>query len=263
MKPFSSFPAVLLSFGLLLAGRATAAPLELKPGDHIALVGNSLPDRMQHHGWLETLIYAKFPKHELVFRNLSAAGDEVATWHRSENFGSRDEWLTKTKADVVFAFYGFNESFGGDAGLDKFKQDLGKFIKDTRAQNYSGKGAPRVVLFSPIANEKLPDPNLADPAANNANLQKYTTAMAEVAKANDVPFVDLFAASQALYAAAAKRTRMDEFKHYAGNTIGPVAFQGAVVHRNKLDFGFHHFGIIGQIEVKTVACQFQHSGFHF
>ncbi len=197
--------AFFLCVALLVPGRAAAAPLELKPGDHVCLVGNALADRMQHHGWLETYIYAKFPKHDLVFRNLAAAGDEVATWHRSENFGSRDEWLTKTKADVVLAFYGFNESFGGDAGLDKFKQDLDKFLKDTKAQNYSGKGAPRVVLFSPIANEKLPDPNMPDPAANNANLRKYTAAMAEVAKANDVAFVNLFAPSQKLFAQAASR----------------------------------------------------------
>ena len=152
MKPVQILPGVLLCLAAWLPRPVAAAPLELKPGDHIAIVGNALADRMQHHGWLETLIAAKFPKHDLVFRNLAAAGDEVATWHRSENFGSRDEWLTKTKADVVLACYGFNESFGGDAGLDKFKQNFDKFLKDAKAQNYSGKGAPRVVLFSPIAN---------------------------------------------------------------------------------------------------------------
>ena len=43
--------------------------------------------------------------------------------------------------------------------MPQFKQDLDKYLKDTLAQNYSGKGSPRIVLFSPIANEKLPDPN--------------------------------------------------------------------------------------------------------
>jgi len=191
----------LIGVGLALAAFITnlaAAPLDLKPGDHIALIGNALADRMQHHGWLETLLVAKYPKHDLVFRNLAVAADEVATWHRSENFGSRDQWLAKVKADVIFAFYGFNESFKGDAGLDKFKQDLAKFLKDTKAQNYSGKGAPRVVLFSPLANEKLNDPNMPDPAGNNANLAKYASAMAEVAKANEVAFVDVFAISSKL-----------------------------------------------------------------
>ena len=43
--------------------------------------------------------------------------------------------------------------------------DLDKFLKETMASKYSGKGNARVVLFSPIANEKhrgssdLPDPS--------------------------------------------------------------------------------------------------------
>ncbi len=197
-----------IGLALLLLGaissRADNQAIELKPGDQIAIIGNTLADRMQHHGWLETFIVAKFPRHDLVFRNLAVAGDEVAFRHRSENFGSPDDWLTKTKADFIFVFFGFNESFGGDAGLEKFKQDLDKFIKAAREKNYSGKGAPRLVLFSPIANEKLSDPNQPDPTANNANLQKYTVAMAGIAKANDVTFVDLFTVSQRLYAQAAE-----------------------------------------------------------
>jgi len=204
---------------------AFGAPvLTLNKGDHLCYLGNALADRMQQHGWLETLIYAKFPDHDLIFRNLAASGDEVATWHRSENFGSRDDWLTKTKADVIFAFYGFNESFKGKEGLDKFKENLDAFLKHTQATNYSGKGPPRLVLFSPIANEKLSDPNLPDPARNNANLQHYTAAMAEVAKANQVPFVDLFAVSQRLFAQAAKQGRSLTFNTFLLTEAGDRAF---------------------------------------
>ncbi len=202
---------LLLAAAALVAGllaTAATAPaqtkLDLKPGDHVALIGGALADRMQHHGWLETLLHARFADHKLVFRNLAAAGDEVATWVRSDNFGSRDEWLTRARADVIFACYGYNESFKGDAGLDKFKQDLDKFLKDAKTKNYSGKAAPRVVLFSPIAAEKSNDPNLPPTEKTNENLKKYTAAMAEVAKANSVQFVDLFALSQELFAAAAK-----------------------------------------------------------
>jgi glucose/arabinose dehydrogenase/azurin/lysophospholipase L1-like esterase len=189
------------AFGILAQG----PKLALKPGDHVAIVGHALPDRMQHSGYLETLIHEKFPQHELVFRNLAASGDEVATWHRSENFGSRDKWLEKAQADVIFAFYGFNESFKGYDGIQSFRDDLDKFLKETAAKNYSGKGPPRIVLFSPIANEKHRDPNFPDPAANNSNLRDYTDAMAEVAYANGVPFVDLFKPSQQLFADAAKK----------------------------------------------------------
>ena len=91
---------LLLAF---LPSTIGAPALQLKKGDHIAIVGNALADRMQHFGHLETLIHAKFPEHDLVVRNLAAAGDEVVTRHRSENFGSPDEWLKKVQADVIIA----------------------------------------------------------------------------------------------------------------------------------------------------------------
>jgi lysophospholipase L1-like esterase len=228
MNIYRTVAALLVCLTSVFPIRAAAATLELKPGDHVALIGNALPDRMQHHGWLETLIYAKHPQHNLVFRNLAVAGDEVATWHRSENFGSRDEWLTKTRADVIFAFYGFNESFAGDAGLGKFKQDLASFIQKTKAANFSGKGAPRLVLFSPIANEKLDDPNQPDPTDNNERLRKYAAAMAEVAKANNVTFVDLFSVTQTLYAEAAKRKQPLTFNTFLLTEAGDQALAAEI-----------------------------------
>src|SRR5262245_32524056 len=62
---------------------ASAAPFELKKGDHVCIIGNTLADRMQHFGWLETLIHARYPRHELVFRNLGYSGDELTTRLRS------------------------------------------------------------------------------------------------------------------------------------------------------------------------------------
>jgi glucose/arabinose dehydrogenase/azurin len=215
--------------------RADAAPappakLALNPGDHIALVGNALPDRMQHSGYFETLIHQKFPQHNLVFRNLAAAGDEVATWHRSENFGSRDQWLERVKADVIFAFYGFNESFKGYDGLAAFRADLDRFLKDTVAKNYSGKGAPRVVLFGPAADEKHADANFQNPAANNERLRDYSEAMAGVAAANGVPFVELFKPSQQVFADAAKKKQSLTVEgHYltpeGDRLLAPAMFQ--------------------------------------
>jgi azurin/lysophospholipase L1-like esterase len=200
---------LLISLALAAAAQdqpaAAPASLKLNKGDHVAIVGNTLADRMQHHNWLETLIYARFPDQDLVFRNVSAAGDEVVTRHRSENFGTPDEWLAKVKADVIFAFFGFNESFKGKEGLDKFKSDLDKWIKDTQSKNYSGNGAPRIVLFSPVAAERHQDANFPDPAPINANLELYAAAMAEVAKANGVQFIDLFTPSKRLYDDAAKQ----------------------------------------------------------
>ncbi len=207
-RTISFTPAILLA-GLALffphqtnlraAEEGKAAALEIRPGDHLCLIGNTLAERMQHDGWLETVLQSRFPKHRLMIRDLGFSGDELGIRLRSAGFGSPDEWLSKHKADVVFAFFGYNESFAGQAGLDKFKKDLDDFIKHTLGQKYNGKTAPRLVLFSPIAHENLHDRNFPDGSENNKRLALYTSAMAEVAGVNRIPFVDLYKPSLELY----------------------------------------------------------------
>ena len=102
---------------------------------------------------------------------------------------------------MVFAFFGYNESYGGDAGLPAFRKQLDDWITHTLAQKYNGKTAPRIVLFSPIAHEDLRNPDLPDGKENNARLEMYTLAMSQVAAARGVRFVDLFAPTRALFAA--------------------------------------------------------------
>ena len=223
--------AVVLA--LLVPTLASAQQFKLEKGDHICIVGNTLAERMQHYGWLETLVHARFPEHELVFRNLGFSGDEIDGFKnpshrmRSMDFGSHDQWLTgsapvpqpnklstrdkepgtvsedrfkltNTKADVIFAFYGYGESFAGEAGLPAFKQNVEDFIKHTQAQKYNGKSAPKLVLFGPMAMEWMNEPNLPSldvVSATNARIKLYSDAMAAVAGANQIKFVDLFTTS--------------------------------------------------------------------
>ncbi len=187
-------------------GAKATAKLEIQPEDHLSIIGGTLADRMQHDAWLEAYLQSRFPKSKLTIRNLGFSADEVDPSRRlrSANFGSPDQWLTRNKTDIVFAFFGYGESWAGAAGLDKFKKDLDAFIKHTRGQQYNGKSAPRLVLFSPIVHENLKDPNLPDGVAHNKNLALYTAAMAEVASANGVPFVNLFEPTKALALKAAK-----------------------------------------------------------
>ena len=220
--------AFLAAFMLGAATVGQSFGLELKKGDHICIVGGTVAERMQHYGWLEARLLARFPEHELVFRNLAYSGDEIEGFRnsnarlRSMSFGSHDEWLagdapcpqpaklsprdegkvqanrfalTNTKADVIFAFYGSNESHAGADGLAAFKKNADDFVKHSLSKKYNGKSAPRVVLFSPIAQQLTDDPNLPGKAqvdASNARIKMYSDALAEVAKANNVEFVDLF-----------------------------------------------------------------------
>ncbi len=226
--PFAMKQYLTTSLVLAASASAAMAQLQLKQGDHISIVGNTLADRLQHDGTLEAMIQQAFPQLDLSVRNLGFAADELTIRTRSENFGSPEQWLTKTKTDVVFAFFGFNESFQGPEGVDKFKADLDKFLKETKSANYSGKGAPRVVLFSPIAHENLKNPDFPDGTQTNDRLRYYNEAMQQVADANGVPFVDLFKPSQEAYAAAKAPLTINgiHLKDTGYAALAPAIFKG-------------------------------------
>lgn len=193
-----------LSCVLLVVTAGTPAvaqtPLvEFKKGDHVVFIGNALPERMQHFGYLETLLHDRLPDHELYIRNLGYAGDEVAVRLRVQGFGTPDEHLSFHKADVIFAFFGFNESFRGKEGLDQFRREFDDFLRHTLQEKYNGHTPPRLVVFSPIAYERLDNPNLPDGTEINHNLRMYTAAMRELCEARHVPFVDLFGPTLELY----------------------------------------------------------------
>ncbi len=176
----------LLLLTLLLAVPALAQlPLELKPGTRIALIGNSLFDRMRDDGQFEALMHQRFAKEKLVFRNLSWSADEVSLRPRPDGFGDLNQHLTEHKADVILAAFGFNESFKGEKGLAEFETLLKAFLIELKAHRYNGTSEPKIVLVSPTAAEK-PHEHL------NAQIKLYTDAMKKVAAAEKVAFADVF-----------------------------------------------------------------------
>jgi putative membrane-bound dehydrogenase-like protein len=190
---------VLVLSVLFIPSISPAAELELQRGDHICLVGNALGERMQHHNWWETLLHQRFPSKELTVRNLCFPGDEPNERIRSENFGSPDAHLTHSKASAVLYFFGFNESFAGEDGVSKFQSEIEQLVEHTKQQNYSGQGAPRIVLISPIAFENTGDKNLPTGETQNKNLELYTTALSQAAQNASVGFVDLFHPTRELF----------------------------------------------------------------
>ena len=135
------------------------AAFTLEKQDRICIIGSGLADRMQHDGWLETVLHSAYPKHYLAIRNLGYTGDTVWSRPRNRGFPSQDQYLKDIKADVIFIMFGYNESFGGEGGLGKYRDELGKLVDHYRNMKPNGKGAPKVVLFSPIAHEDLGSPN--------------------------------------------------------------------------------------------------------
>ena len=174
-------------------------PFIFKKGDTVAILGNGLADRMQHDGWTETFLQSGLKGQDVSFRNMSLSGDRPDKYPRSRGFTPMDQYLQHVKADVVFAMFGYNESFAGPEGADGHKKLLIDFVGKIRSYRPNGKDFPRIVLFSPIAFEDLKDRNLPRGRAHNRNLASYAKATKDAADEAGVAYVDLFDSSTKLY----------------------------------------------------------------
>jgi mono/diheme cytochrome c family protein/glucose/arabinose dehydrogenase len=209
--------------------------LRLQKGSRIVLLGNNLGSRMMNYGHFETEMQLRYPDYALFIRNMSDGGDtpgfrphasrdlpwafpgaekfqtELATNSSSEgHFDSPDQWLTRLKADVIIAFFGYNESFNGKAGLANYKAELDAFVKHTLAQKYNGASVPQLALVSPIAFEDLSAKfDLPNGKKENENIALYAKAMKEVADNNKVLYVDAFTPSQQWYASTVEDLTID------------------------------------------------------
>ena len=209
---------------LLLPALGHADPVAPVKNERIAFIGNGLGERFLDHPWFETELHLRYPESGLVVRNLCRPGDtpgfrphpsrnsqwafpgadkfrpEYSTHKGQGEHPSPDQWLTTVKADTILAFFGYNESFAGPAGLEAFKGELDALITHTLGQKYNGRSAPRLILVSPIAFEDLSATrDLPDGRKENENLALYTGAMSEIATARGVAFINLFEETRKLY----------------------------------------------------------------
>lgn len=199
--------------------------LKIKKDAHIILIGNNLGSRMMDYGYFETEMQLRYPDSLLYIRNMSDGGNtpgfrphsgrrtpwafpgaekfqtELANDPNTQgHFETPDQWITRHKADIIIAFFGSVESFDGEAGLQRYKDELDAFIKYTLQQHYNGVSAPQLAIVSPIAFEDLSAKyDLPDGKRENQNLALYTQAMKEVAETNKVLFVDMYTPFKKLF----------------------------------------------------------------
>jgi len=175
--------AMIGIFSFMMPG---STKLSINKGSRIMLIGNNLGSRMIEFDHFETELQLRYPDNMLYVRNMCDGGNtpgfrphsgrktpwafpgaekfqtELAKPAGMEGFVEYpDQWLTKHKADIIIAFFGYNESFQGAAGLANYKAELDAFIKHTLSQQYNGTSAPQLALVSPIAfgggDEKRPN----------------------------------------------------------------------------------------------------------
>jgi lysophospholipase L1-like esterase len=169
-----------------------ADKFDLREGDRVVLLGNTLIEREQRYGCWETGLTRRYPDRNIIFRNLGWSGDTVFGHARAgfgdvaHGFRQLKEHVLALKPTVIIIGYGLNESFQGEAGLPEFRRGL-TILLDTLAPNRA-----RIVLLSPQRQEDLGRP-LPDPAEQNRNVRLYADALRHVAVKRGYGFVDLYA----------------------------------------------------------------------
>ena len=182
-----------LSICLFALPIRAAEPFELKDGDRVVWLGNTLIEREQRYGYWETALTARWPDRKIRFRNLGWSGDTVYGDARvafdldKPGIGLKRmvELTLAEKPTVIFICYGTNESFEGDAGMEKFKKGYEKLLDELKP------AAARVVLITPIPFEPRPKMNAL--ATNmNKHLAAYRDVIDDVAKRKSLVLADLF-----------------------------------------------------------------------
>lgn len=176
-------------------GPANGEKIALVTGDDtILFYGNSMIERLLEHGELEARLQIAQPQAKLKIRSLAWTGDEVGNRLRLEGYAKHmKNLLAEWPAKTIVLGYGLNESFAGEAGLKEFRQQYAIHLNQLQR---SHPGA-RFVLLSPIAIEGALE-------ARQADVERYSKAIAEIAAEQKATFIDLFSLTVRAYAASEK-----------------------------------------------------------
>ncbi len=185
------FPSRIVWVASIASLACAAEPFELRQGDRVVWLGNTLIEREQRDGYWEAALTRRYPGRAITFRNLGWSGDTVFGHARAgfgttaDGFQHLKEHVLSLKPSVILLGYGSNESFDGTEGLPKFTEQLNTLLDALVPAK------ARIVLLSPLRQEDLGRP-LPDPTLPNRNLRLYAEAIREVARKRDLLFVDLY-----------------------------------------------------------------------
>lgn len=183
------------AFGLcLVTANLAAADFDLKAGDRVVLLGDGLIEQEQYFGWIEVMMSTAHPDRNVTFRNLGWSGDTPAGASRfglsllqagnepdDEGWTQLQKQLELTKPTVLVLGYGMASAIDyGSDGLERFTQDYQRLLSTAREISPE----VRCIFLGPISTINGDD-------RLQATLQLYASRIAELAKRNDAPMVDL------------------------------------------------------------------------
>jgi lysophospholipase L1-like esterase len=168
----------------------SAANFDLKNGDRVVFLGNSLFENDFQYGYLEMALTTRFPDRDVTFRNLGWTGDDVWGDARSTftnpptAYQHLIENITKAQPTVVFLGYGGVEAQEGAAGLPHFQDGLNKLL-----DKIDSLGA-RTILLSPIP--VISSDTSINLSQRNSDLVLYASAIAQTAKDRGKQYIDIY-----------------------------------------------------------------------
>jgi lysophospholipase L1-like esterase len=181
---------LVLATWLSNAAGGAEPPLNLRDGDLIVFLGNTLIEREQRYGYWETALTIRNPDKALTFRNMGWSGDTVWGEARAgfdtprEGFERLVAQTLALKPTVIVLGYGSNESFAGEEGLPRFEEGLNRLL------DRLGPAKARLALLAPLPFETLPPP-LPNMGAHNRHLDLYRAAIKDIAARRRVAYLDL------------------------------------------------------------------------
>ncbi len=189
----------------------------------IAVVGGTNALESGRIGYLETLLTAAYPKHQIRFRNIAWQADTVYQQQRPRNFyaskkpdyGERDD-RAKIDADIVFFWMGQAESLDGPQRIEEFTATYSQYLD--KVADYT----QRIVLVTPVPFSNPLDLDI-DIEKRNKSLATYVAVIRRIGQNRNLPVVDLFAALR-LVDASIPHSRNGLHLSAAGHWLAAQAF---------------------------------------
>lgn len=173
---------------LLLCGTEVEPAFPLKDGDRIVLVGDTLFERDQNFGYLETEILRLYPELKLTFRNLGWSADTPAGRSRcyfdppEAGFRRLVDQIDACQPTVLFIGYGMAHALEvGSAKL--FASEMNRLLDAVATPDM------RVALVAPIHPERVPEGLPIDRIY--ASLERYRKTLKRIASERGFAYVSL------------------------------------------------------------------------
>lgn len=168
-----------------------AGKFQLLDGDRVLFIGDTLIERAQNSDFLETALTARYPRRNIIFRNLGWSGDtpfgdaRAGFGTAADGFKELEQGVYGLRPTVIFVGYGGSASFDGAVGLANFEAGLARLLEMLAVTQ------AEIILLSPIPHEDLGRP-LPDPAQHNNDLKLYAGAIRRIAQERGLRSIDLF-----------------------------------------------------------------------